>query len=43
VLEADNDVIGIAHDDHVAVGLPPSPLPDPEVEDVVPLDVGVQR
>jgi len=43
VLEANNDVIGISHDYHVAAGLSPSPLLGPEVEDVVQVDVGKQR
>ena len=43
VLEADDDIIGIAHDDHVARGLAPSPALGPEVEDVVQVDVGEQR
>ena len=36
-------IIGIAHDDHVARGLPPSPACGPEIEDVVEVDVGEQR
>ena len=43
VLEADDDVVGIAHDDHVARGLAPSPALGPEVEGVVQVDVGQQR
>ena len=43
VLEADDDVVGIAHDDHVAGGLAPSPALGPQVEDVVQVDVGKQR
>src|SRR5438876_3517477 len=31
VLEADDEVVGIAHDDHVARGLAPSPALGPEV------------
>ena len=42
VLKADDDIIGIAHDDHVAVGLTPSPLLGPEIKDVVQVDVGEQ-
>ena len=43
VLEADDDVVGIAYDDHVARGLAPSPALGPQVEDVVQVDVGEQR
>ena len=43
VLEADNEVVGIAHEDHVARGLTPSPAHGPEVERVVQIDVGKQR
>ena len=43
VLETDDDVVGVAHDDHVALGLAPSPALGPEVEDVVQVDVGKQR
>src|SRR5262245_49853355 len=43
VLEANNDVVGISHDDHVARGLPPSPAVGPQVEHVVQVDVGEQR
>ena len=43
MLEADDDVVGVAHDDHVARGLTPSPAFGPEIEDVVQVDVGKQR
>ena len=43
VLEADKDVVGVAHNDHVALGLPPSPAVGPEVEPVVQVDVGQKR
>src|ERR1700736_4185673 len=43
VLEADNEVVGIAHDDHVARGFAPSPAFGPEIEDVVQVDVGEKR
>ena len=43
VLEADDDIIGIADDDHVARGLAPSPALRPEIEHVVQVDVGEQR
>src|SRR6266481_8059753 len=35
VLEADDDVVGIAYDDHVARGLAPSPALGPLIEGVV--------
>src|SRR5215468_3111461 len=44
VLEADDKIVGIPHDDHVARDFPPSPVAvDPEVEHVVQVDVGKQR
>ena len=43
VLEADDEVVGIAHDDHIARGLVPSPALGPEVEGVVQVDVGKKR
>ena len=43
MLEADDDVIGIAHDDHVAGGRAPSLALGPQVEDVVQIDVRQQR
>jgi CheY-like chemotaxis protein len=43
VLEADDDIISIADDDHVACGLAPSPALRPEIEHVVQIDVGEQR
>ena len=39
----DDEVVGIAHDDHVARGLAPSPALGPQIEDVVQVDVGKQR
>ncbi len=42
VLEADDNVISIAHEDHVARGLVPSPALGPEVEHVMQVDVGEQ-
>jgi hypothetical protein len=35
--------VGIAHDDHVARGLVPSPAVGPQIESVVQVDVGEQR
>ena len=43
VLKADHQVVGIAHDDHVARGLAPSPALGPKIEDVVQVDVGEER
>ena len=43
VLKADDDVVGVAHDDHIARRLTPSPALGPEVEDVVQVDIGEQR
>jgi hypothetical protein len=43
VLEADDYVISVAHEDHVALGLAPSPALGPEVEHVMQVDVGEQR
>ena len=43
MLEPDDEVIGEPGDDHVAPGVPLSPLPDPPVEDVVKVDVSEQR
>ena len=43
VLEANNNVVGIPHDDDVARGLAPSPALGPEIEHVVQIDVGQER
>src|SRR3954453_18705255 len=40
VLEADDDIIRVAHNDHVTGGLPLSPAVGPEVESVVKVDIG---
>ena len=42
-LEADNQIIGVAHDDHVAGGLVPSPARGPQVETVVQVDIRQER
>ena len=42
-LEADDQIIGIAHDDHVALGFLPSPAIRPQVEHVVQVDVRQER
>ena len=43
VLKAGDDVVGVPHDDHVALRLAPSPALGPAVEDIVQVDVGEQR
>jgi hypothetical protein len=43
MLEAGDEVVGIAHHDDVAPGMAVSPLPRPQVEDVMQVDVGEQR
>ena len=43
VLKTNDDIVGIAHDDHVARGLAPSPAFRPEIENVVKVDVGKER
>src|ERR1700722_18369909 len=43
VFEADDGIIRITEDDHVACCLPLSPAVGPEVEGVVQVDVGKQR
>ena len=43
MLESDDDVVGIAHNDHVARGFAPSPALGPQIEDVVQVDIGKQR
>jgi hypothetical protein len=40
VLEADDQIVSVAHDDHVACDFAPPPLLRPQVEDVVQVDVG---
>src|SRR5277367_151990 len=41
--EAEDRVVGVAYDDHVALGFAPSPALGPQIEDVVQVDVGEQR
>jgi hypothetical protein len=43
VLEPGDEIISEPYDDHVAVGVPTPPLPDPLVEHVVEIHVGKQR
>src|SRR5712671_2379190 len=42
MLEAGHQIIGIAHDNHVADSLVPSPALGPQIEDIVQVDVGKQ-
>src|SRR6478735_10398097 len=42
VLEADDEVVCVAHDDHIARGRTPSPAYSPEVERAVQVEVGKQ-
>jgi len=42
-LKAHDEVVAVAHDDHVAARVASSPLLGPEVEDVVQVDVRKQR
>ena len=43
VFEADDDIVGVPHDDHVPRGLAPSPALGPEIEHVMKVNVGEQR
>src|SRR4051795_5404772 len=43
VLEADDGVVRVAHDDHVAGRAAVTPAPDPQVVDVVQVDVRQER
>ncbi len=43
VLEPCDPIIGIAHDDHIAFGMPRTPLLHPQVERVMEIDIGQQR
>src|SRR5262249_7691038 len=40
LLEADNQIVSVSHDDHVASGLAPSPARSPQVEAVMQVDIG---
>ena len=40
---AEDSVVGVAYDDHIALGFAPSPTLGPEVEGVVQVDVGEER
>ena len=43
MLETQHQIIGIAHDNHVAGSLAPSPAFGPEIESVVQVDIGEER
>jgi hypothetical protein len=43
MLETGHQIIGVAHDDHVAPGLAPSPAFSPQIEYVVQIDVAEER
>jgi hypothetical protein len=43
MFESHHGVIGIADHDHVARSMMLTPVPGPQVEDVVQVDVGQQR
>src|SRR5262249_36002787 len=40
MLKADDQIVGVSHDDHVAPGLLPSPALNPKVEAVMQVDIG---
>jgi hypothetical protein len=40
VFESGDQIVGVAHDDHIALGVLPSPAFGPEIEDVVQIDTG---
>jgi len=43
VLEANDRVVRVSHDDHIAGRVPRAPLLDPEIVDVVEIHIGKQR
>ena len=43
VLKANDRVVRVSHDDHIAGRIPRAPLLDPEIVDVVEIYVGQQR
>src|ERR1700722_15850169 len=43
VLEANDQIVGVSHDDHLALGLAPSPAVSPEIKAVVQVDIGKKR
>ena len=42
-LEADDQIVRVTNDDHVALSLPPSPALSPKIEAVIQVDVGKER
>src|SRR6202050_949936 len=42
-LEADDQIVRVTNDDHVALSLPPSPALSPKIEAVMQVDVGKER
>ena len=42
-LEADDQIVRVTNDDHVALSLPPSPALGPKIEAVMQVDVGKER
>jgi hypothetical protein len=43
MLKPQHGIVGVAHGDDLAAGVPRPPLLDPQIEDVVQEDVGQQR
>jgi uncharacterized protein YbjT (DUF2867 family) len=43
VFETDDNIVRVAHDDHAAFCLAPSPALGPEVEDIVQVNIRQQR
>src|SRR6266849_8723324 len=43
LLDAHHEVVGVAHDRYLTARMPPAPLMNPKIEDVVQEDVGQQR
>jgi len=43
MLKSDEEIVGVTHDDHITVSMPPSPLLGPQIERVVQTEVGQQR
>jgi hypothetical protein len=43
VLEAQNEIIAIPHNDHIAPGIPPPPPVNPKVQNIVEIDICQQR
>ena len=43
VLEANDQIVGVSHDDHLALGFTPPPAISPEIKAVVQVDIGKKR